>query len=75
MTILATFSNQSVPSGTFNTPAQVVAADLRRITLRMSRENWPAAGVQIAILLSFDGGATYPTIYNYNIAQWVDEQP
>jgi hypothetical protein len=72
-TVIATFPSHSVPSGTFTSPAGAVAADAIGLNLRMSRENWPAAGVTIALLMSFDGGSTYPQVYSNVIAAWVDD--
>jgi len=70
---LATFTNQAIPSGTFTSPAAAVPADVRGLTLRMTRNNWPAAGVTIALQLSFDGGNTFPKSDAVSIAAWVND--
>jgi hypothetical protein len=72
-TVIATFPSHSVPSGTFTSPAGVVPSDAIGLQLRMSRGNWPAAGANIALLVSFDSGVTYPTVYANDIAAWVDD--
>ncbi len=73
MAILATFTNQSIPSGTFLSPVAAVPADVRGLKLTMSRQNWPAAGATIALMLSFDGGNTFPETDATFIAAWVDD--
>lgn len=73
MAVVATFVNQAIPQGVFTSPAAAVAADVRGLSLRMSRNNWPAAGVTIALLLSFDGGNTFPKSDAVSIAAWVND--
>ena len=73
MTILATLTNQTIPSGTFTTAPQVVPANTIGATLRMTRQNWPSAGVTISMHFSFDGGTTYPVTLPTFIAAWFDD--
>lgn len=70
MAVLETLANRLIPSGTTETPDVVVPADVNALTLIMSRENWPAAGVTIAIAVSTDAGQTWKW-WNQFIAPFV----
>jgi hypothetical protein len=49
----------TVQGGTRETPSRAVPVGSSRIQLTLSRENWPATGIDLGFLLSFDGGQNY----------------
>lgn len=49
----------TIQAGLRETPAAVVPGGATRIQLTVTRDNWPAAGVDVGFLLSFDGGTNY----------------
>lgn len=59
MTVIATISNRTIAAGSSETPSVAVPAQYSRAGLRMSRANWPVAGVEITLWLSYDGGQTW----------------
>lgn len=54
MGVLATLNNRQVPAGVDETPGVAVPQGLRWVNLHLRRENWPAAGVTITLLVSYD---------------------
>jgi hypothetical protein len=62
MTIFGTFSNVSIRNGTTESPAASVPAQYTSADICFSRSNWPAAGVPIEIIASFDGGTNYISV-------------
>jgi hypothetical protein len=60
-----------IRAGVRETPAAAVPADVTALTLSMSRENWPAAGMDIEILVSFDGGVNFQSPGPTHIAPFV----
>jgi hypothetical protein len=72
MTPIATIHNASIQAGVTTSPAGAVPANANSANVRMSRENWPAVGVDIEVLLSYDNGITYaPTAAPTHIAPFV----
>lgn len=49
----------------------VVPPGTTSVSIKLSRENWPADGVQIELLLSFDGGLSYQSPGPTQIAAFV----
>ena len=48
-----------IRGGVRETPARPVPADAIRVDITLSRENWPVFGIELAMLVSYDGGQTY----------------
>jgi hypothetical protein len=63
--ILYEQTNVQLPKGAFTSPALTVPANLttNEIDISISAENWPAGGVDVSLLASFDGGTTYVTVF------------
>lgn len=64
-----------IRGGTRETAAVAVPAGVTRLTLTLSRENWPAAGVDIEIMKSFDGGVTWESPGPTHIGPFVPDPP
>jgi len=77
--VLGSLNNRLIPAGLDETPAFAIPAQFNAIQLTMTRDNWPAAGCDIGIAVSPDGGQTWewfrqhiapfvPTAKNPNVA-------
>lgn len=69
--IVAQGGPRDTPVVSIATVLGVDAPRLTALTLRMSRESWPAAGVDIEILVSFNGGLSYESPGPSHIAPFV----
>lgn len=65
----------TIRSNIRETPARPVPAGVTRINVKMSRENWPAAGMNIELLVSYDGGTVFESPGPTHIAPFVPEPP
>jgi hypothetical protein len=63
--ILYEQANVHLPKGTFTSPALPLPSNLttNEVDISITAENWPAAGVDVSLLASFDGGQTYVTVF------------
>lgn len=68
MAVLATLANRTIAAGASETPSAAVPAQYQRAALRMSRSNWPVAGVEITLWLSYDNGQSWVVANRAQIA-------
>lgn len=63
--IFGTFPNRRITAGVHETPEFPIPADINGIRLTLSRENWPVAGVTIAIAVSIDNAQSWRWFDNF----------
>ena len=51
----------AIPSGTTQSPAVAIPADVGFLNVEITRDNWPVGGATVELRFSFDGGSTYVT--------------
>lgn len=56
---IGTFDGVNIRKGVTNSPSVAIPANANFMGIEVGRENWPAAGVDIWIAISHDGGITF----------------
>lgn len=62
MAEIVRLNNRQIESGETLTPTIAIPEGASRCTLRVSRAQWPAAGVTLDAQFSFDGGVSFPMV-------------